>query len=160
MRIGIHTGRVVAGIIGSKVVRYDIFGEGVLTAYKMESNGEPGQVHISDDTRKILMTQPDVANEYTLTRAKQFTLKSINKNIVAYNIERRETESMDQLTSEFDDSMGSKYSKKSLTNNSARDQEYSTNMKRGMLNSYQSDGDNDSDASADDNNYNTSRPLL
>ena len=32
MRIGIHTGKVVAGIIGSKVVRYDIFGEGVLIA--------------------------------------------------------------------------------------------------------------------------------
>ena len=68
MRIGIHTGRVVAGIIGSKVVRYDIFGEGVLISSKMESNGESGQVHISDDTRKLLMTQPDVANEYTLTK--------------------------------------------------------------------------------------------
>jgi len=56
MRIGIHTGRDVAGIIGSKVVRYDIFGEGVLTAYKMETNGEAGQVNISDDTRKLLMT--------------------------------------------------------------------------------------------------------
>lgn len=42
MRIGIHTGKVVAGIIGSKVVRYDIFGEGVLIANKMESNGLPG----------------------------------------------------------------------------------------------------------------------
>jgi class 3 adenylate cyclase len=42
MRIGIHTGRVVAGIIGSKVVRYDIFGDGVLIANKMESNGIPG----------------------------------------------------------------------------------------------------------------------
>ena len=42
MRIGIHTGRVVAGIIGSKVVRYDIFGEGVLISSKMEINGESG----------------------------------------------------------------------------------------------------------------------
>ena len=55
MRIGIHTGKVVAGIIGSKVVRYDIFGEGVLIANKMESNGVPGKVCISEDTRKILM---------------------------------------------------------------------------------------------------------
>lgn len=47
MRIGVHTGRVVAGIIGTKVVRYDIFGEGVLIANKMESNGNPGQVCIS-----------------------------------------------------------------------------------------------------------------
>ena len=47
MRIGIHTGRVIAGIIGSKVVRYDIFGEGDLIANKMESNGIPGRVCIS-----------------------------------------------------------------------------------------------------------------
>ena len=55
MRIGIHTGRVVAGIIGSKVVRYDIFGEGVLIANKMESNGVPGKVCVSEDTKKIIM---------------------------------------------------------------------------------------------------------
>ena len=54
MRIGIHTGRVVAGIIGSKVVRYDIFGDGVLIANKMESNGVPGKVCISEDTRKLI----------------------------------------------------------------------------------------------------------
>ena len=39
MRIGVHTGKVVAGIIGSKVVRYDIFGEGVLIGNKMEQSG-------------------------------------------------------------------------------------------------------------------------
>jgi len=36
LRVGIHTGKVFAGIIGSKVVRYDIFGEGVLICNKME----------------------------------------------------------------------------------------------------------------------------
>lgn len=36
LRIGIHTGKVIAGIIGSKVVRYDIFGEGVLITNKIE----------------------------------------------------------------------------------------------------------------------------
>lgn len=40
MRIGIHTGRIVGGIIGTKVVRYDIFGQDVLIANKMESNGK------------------------------------------------------------------------------------------------------------------------
>ena len=39
MRIGIHTGRIVGGIIGTKVVRYDIFGPDVLIANTMESNG-------------------------------------------------------------------------------------------------------------------------
>ena len=47
MRIGIHTGKIVGGIIGTKVVRYDIFGEDVLIANKMESNGIAGKVCIS-----------------------------------------------------------------------------------------------------------------
>lgn len=79
MRIGIHTGKVVAGIIGSKVVRYDIFGEGVLIANKMESNGVPGKVCVSDETRKILMQQPEIYNEYLFEEHSAFTLSSINR---------------------------------------------------------------------------------
>lgn len=37
MRIGVHTGKIVAGIIGNNIVRYDILGENVLIANKMES---------------------------------------------------------------------------------------------------------------------------
>ena len=48
MRIGIHTGKIVGGIIGTKVVRYDIFGQDVLIANKMESNGVAGSVCISE----------------------------------------------------------------------------------------------------------------
>jgi len=58
MRIGIHTGEVVAGFIGSKLVRYDIFGEGVLIANKMESHGEAGAVCISEDTKRVLHSNP------------------------------------------------------------------------------------------------------
>jgi len=47
MRIGIHTGKIVSGIIGTKVVRYDIFGQDVLIANKMESSGLPGCVCMS-----------------------------------------------------------------------------------------------------------------
>ena len=54
MRIGIHTGRIVGGIIGTKVVRYDIFGPDVLIANKMESNGQAGAVVISADTYNLL----------------------------------------------------------------------------------------------------------
>ena len=50
MRIGIHTGKIVGGIIGTNVVRYDIFGNDVLIANKMESNGVDSQVVISEAT--------------------------------------------------------------------------------------------------------------
>lgn len=39
MRIGVHTGRVIGGVVGTDVVRYDIYGEDVTIANKMESNG-------------------------------------------------------------------------------------------------------------------------
>ena len=54
MRIGIHTGKIVAGIIGSKVVRYDIFGEGVYITKKLEQKSEPGKICISEETKMIL----------------------------------------------------------------------------------------------------------
>lgn len=40
MRIGIHTGDIIGGVIGTDIVRYDIYGENVTIANKMESNGE------------------------------------------------------------------------------------------------------------------------
>jgi class 3 adenylate cyclase len=54
MRIVIHTGKITGGIIGTKVVRYDIFGNDVLIANKMESNGVDSQVVISESTFNLL----------------------------------------------------------------------------------------------------------
>ena len=56
MRIGIHTGKIVAGIIGTKIARYDIFGVDVLVANKMESNGLPGRVVVSEDTKRLIQS--------------------------------------------------------------------------------------------------------
>ena len=39
MRIGVHTGKIIGGVAGTDVVRYDIYGEDVTIANKMESNG-------------------------------------------------------------------------------------------------------------------------
>jgi hypothetical protein len=91
MRIGVHTGRVVAGIIGSKVVRYDIFGNGVLIANKMESNGVPGQVCISDDTRKLLLRSPEVAREYSFEPHNEVHLPRIGKKIQTWIVTQRTT---------------------------------------------------------------------
>jgi class 3 adenylate cyclase len=40
MRIGVHTGKIIGGVIGTDIVRYDIYGKDVVIANKMESTGE------------------------------------------------------------------------------------------------------------------------
>jgi class 3 adenylate cyclase len=50
LRIGIHTGPVIAGVVGHKKVSYDIWGDTVNTASRMESSGVPGKVNISGIT--------------------------------------------------------------------------------------------------------------
>lgn len=62
IRIGIHTGPVVAGIVGIKKFQYDIWGDTVNTASRMESSGEVGKVNISHSTYALV--QNDFTCEY------------------------------------------------------------------------------------------------
>ncbi|HEU5166172.1 MAG TPA: adenylate/guanylate cyclase domain-containing protein [Chitinophagaceae bacterium] len=54
IRIGIHVGPVVAGVVGKKKYAYDIWGSTVNIASRMESNGEPGKVNISSATYEVI----------------------------------------------------------------------------------------------------------
>jgi len=57
MRVGIHTGPVVAGIVGVKKFAYDIWGDTVNIASRMESSGEVGQVNISASTYALVRAE-------------------------------------------------------------------------------------------------------
>ena len=54
LRIGIHTGNVVAGIVGLNKFAYDIWGDTVNLASRMESSGEPGKINISGSTYELV----------------------------------------------------------------------------------------------------------
>lgn len=55
-RIGLHCGPVHAGVIGTERMQYDVWGDTVNVASRMESTGEPGRIHVSAQFMQSLMS--------------------------------------------------------------------------------------------------------
>jgi ligand-binding sensor domain-containing protein/class 3 adenylate cyclase len=54
MRVGVHSGSIIAGIVGKNKFTYDIWGDSVIIAHRMETTGEPGKINISAVTRDLV----------------------------------------------------------------------------------------------------------
>jgi len=73
LRIGVHTGPVVAGVVGKKKYAYDIWGDAVNIASRMESTGEPGKVNISSATYEL------VKNHFRCTYRGKLSAKNVGE---------------------------------------------------------------------------------
>ena len=84
MRIGIHTGKIIGGIIGTDIVRYDIYGKDVLIANKMESNGKEGHIMVSEVTKNLM--EQNYRNFFSFEHYKDVSIPSLKTNIGGYFI--------------------------------------------------------------------------
>lgn len=66
VRIGIHSGPLVAGVIGELKPFYDIWGDTVNIASRMESHGFPGRLHVSDDVRQRIQNHYQLEERGTI----------------------------------------------------------------------------------------------
>ena len=84
MRIGIHTGDLFGGIVGTDIVRFDIYGENVLVANHMESLGERMRINISESTYNLLRNFKDL--EFIANK----TASLFDKEIPMYFVSKKE----------------------------------------------------------------------
>ncbi|MBK6291681.1 MAG: tetratricopeptide repeat protein [Ignavibacteria bacterium] len=69
-RIGLHRGAVVAGVLGTERLQYDVWGDTVNVASRMESTSEPGRIHVSASFAEALNSPPSPLSHASLERGK------------------------------------------------------------------------------------------
>lgn len=84
MRVGVHTGGVLAGVLGQRQWQFDVYSKDVELANKMESSGLPGRVHISNATLRFLNDEFEVTEGHGASREEALRLA----NIKTYFIDR------------------------------------------------------------------------
>ncbi|XP_022235664.1 adenylate cyclase type 3-like, partial [Limulus polyphemus] len=82
MRVGIHTGGVLAGVLGQRQWQFDVYSRDVELANKMESSGLPGRVHISEKTLSFLNDEFEVSPADGASREEAIKLAGIKTYLI------------------------------------------------------------------------------
>ena len=100
MRIGIHTvrvfskfkkGSIIGGVVGTGIIRFDMYGQDVVIANKMESEGIPDKVKVSLATKKMLekYAESDYLG-YTFHKQEPVRIKKLKRDIENYIVEKED----------------------------------------------------------------------
>ncbi|XP_030571544.1 adenylyl cyclase X E-like isoform X2 [Drosophila novamexicana] len=110
MRIGVNSGSLLAGVIGAAKLQYDIWGNDVMIAGKLESTGRPGHIHISertlgsilDNTYEILPGTEEAVNDPYLSshNIHTFLIAAIDIKLEDYDLKGDDANSFKHLAAE------------------------------------------------------------
>ncbi|CAH8576707.1 unnamed protein product [Schistosoma rodhaini] len=96
MRVGVHTGKVICGIVGTRRFKFDVWSNDVTLANEMESSGEAGKVHISEATLSFVKDIYEVSEGKPVHDIRKFKVlvEFFNKEEQCFAIKHTQDEAM------------------------------------------------------------------
>jgi class 3 adenylate cyclase len=115
VRLGIHSGELIAGVVGKKKFAYDIWGDTVNTASRMESSGEPAKVNISGTTYELVKDFFDCTYRGKIPAKNKgeismYFVNCIKKELSVNGQGLVPNDKFKQLLAKYNDEMSKKYS--------------------------------------------------